>query len=88
MKPYTDIIIDDGKIRTFDTNCSDGEYEWHRDHNNREIEILEGNGWLLQFDNELPKHINIGDKIYIPMGVFHRVFKGNTNLKIKIREMQ
>jgi quercetin dioxygenase-like cupin family protein len=57
---------------------------WHRDDESRTIEILEGEGWQLQRDNELPLALQEGDSIFIPMGQIHRVIKGNNNLKIQI----
>jgi len=86
-KPYTDEIVDGYKIRTFDpskTECED--YVWHRDLSDRIIEVLEGSGWLLQFDNELPQIINIADKIFIPAMVYHRIIPGKTKLRIGINE--
>jgi oxalate decarboxylase/phosphoglucose isomerase-like protein (cupin superfamily) len=85
-KPYVDLVLEDKKIRTFDMNATQDEYEWHRDLNNRQIEVLEGEGWMLQFDNKMPMPLSIGDQVTIPEGVFHRVYKGNTPLKISIRE--
>jgi quercetin dioxygenase-like cupin family protein len=60
------------------------ELVWHQDEEDRTIEILEGEGWQLQRDNELPLALQEGDSIFIPMGQIHRVIKGNTNLKIQI----
>ena len=37
-KPYWE----DGEVRTFDPMCEDAEFVWHRDFEDREIEILEG----------------------------------------------
>ena len=49
-KPY----IDDGDIRTFDVTIDDCEYVWHRDEEDRLIEILSGDGWQFQPDGCLP----------------------------------
>jgi hypothetical protein len=35
-------------------------------------------------DNELPIKLIVGEKYFIPEGVYHRVIKGNSNLKVKI----
>jgi hypothetical protein len=87
MTPYVDCIVEEYKIRTFDPDTSSPkEYIWHRDHNDREIEVLEGEGWSFQFDNELPKIINRNDQIYIPKMVYHRIIPGKTKLRIKINE--
>lgn len=79
-KPY----IDDINIREFDVNRSSAEYVWHKDEEERTIEILEGEGWQLQFENCLPMLLNEINKITIPSGEFHRLIKGYNNLKIKI----
>ena len=84
MKPYTDTQLDDGWIREFDTN--DDELEWHRDENDREIEVLEGSGWLFQFDNDLPFIINKTNTVFIPKETFHRLHSGTDKLVLKIRE--
>ena len=39
----------------------------------------------IQLDDELPKIIE--GQIFIPMGVYHRVIKGNNNLKIKLTKI-
>ena len=83
--PYTDIEVTDKYIiREFNENIDPIELMWHRDDESRTIEILEGEGWQLQRDNELPLALQEGDSIFIPMGQIHRVIKGNTNLKIQI----
>ena len=88
MKPYTDDYIDEHCwIRTFDPNVSESEeYVWHRDYNDREIEVLEGVGWKFQFDDEIPRVINTKDKIFIPSMVYHRIIPGKTKLRIRIDE--
>lgn len=87
VKPYSDEIINDRKVRTFDpTNTVAEDYVWHRDMKDRQIRVLEGTYWQLQFDNELPQFINIADKIFIPGMVYHRIIPGKTKLRIEINE--
>ena len=74
------------KIRTFNEIVESEELKWHFDDTDREVTILESKGWGFQLDNELPVVLKEGDKIFIPKGVYHRVLKGNGNLKIKIKE--
>jgi hypothetical protein len=84
-KPYTDIILTQTeKIRTFTEDTDSGELMWHRDRENRLVEVIEGNDWLVQIDNELPKKLTPGTKVYIPEGVYHRVTKGTGDLKVRI----
>ena len=80
MNPY----VNKNNIRTFSKNVDPMELVWHQDAEDREIEILEGKGWKLQMDNELPFELVKGDHIFIRENQIHRVLKGETNLKIKI----
>jgi quercetin dioxygenase-like cupin family protein len=83
--PYANTpITQTSVIREFSSEVDPMELVWHQDEEDRTIEILEGNGWQLQRDNELPLVLQEGDSIFIPMGQIHRVIKGNTNLKIQI----
>ena len=85
MKPYQDLqITEKSKIRVFESNVDSGELHWHRDRENRLIEVLEGNGWMLQLDDELPVEMKVGNQYLIPEGVYHRTIKGDGDLKIKI----
>lgn len=85
MQPYTNIpITQTSVIREFSSKVDPMELVWHQDEEDRTIKILEGEGWQLQRDNELPLALQEGDIIFIPMGQIHRVIKGNTNLKIQI----
>jgi len=85
MQPYiTTPITETSVIREFSFEVDPMELVWHQDEEDRTIEILEGNGWQLQRDNELPLALQEGDSIFIPMGQIHRVIKGNTNLKLQI----
>lgn len=86
MNPYLDTKYENSFTRRFD-NISSDEAVWHRDKKDRKIEILSGSGWKLQFDNDLPKDLNIGDKIYIPKMVFHRIILGIDPLVIAIQEL-
>jgi hypothetical protein len=72
-------------IRTFFQDVDSGELYWHRDREDRIIESIEKTDWKIQLDNELP--ININDKIFIPKGVYHRLLKGNGDLKIKLTKL-
>jgi len=80
MQPYKD----SSNIRSFSKNVKKLELVWHKDDEDRNIEILEGKGWQMQFDDELPQPIN--DCIFIPEGTWHRVIKGSGCLKILINE--
>ena len=48
-KPYSD----EAEIRTFDVSRDDAEYVWHKDKENRECEILEGDAAVTQWSQML-----------------------------------
>ncbi len=87
-EPYKDTKISDTEwIREFDPELTEfEEYIWHRDLKDRLVEVLEGDDWQFQFDNELPFFINRNNTIKIPKMVYHRIIPGKTKLRIKINE--
>ena len=85
-KPYTDIeVTDQYIIREFNENIDPIELLWHRDDENRTIEILGETNWRVQLDNELPTSLN--QPIFIPRHQWHRVIKGDGNLRLKIYKL-
>ena len=85
MKPYKDIEVTDKYIiREFNENIDPIELMWHRDNENRTVEILGKTNWKLQLDNQLPTSMN--EPIYIPRHLYHRVIKGTGNLLLKIHK--
>ena len=83
VNPYTD----NGNVRTFETNVLNEELVWHRDRNDREVVALEGAGWKIQHDNELPQLIEVGKPFFIKAYEYHRLHKGSSRLILKIKEM-
>ncbi len=83
MRPYTDIEVTDKYIiREFNENIDPIELLWHRDDEDRTVEIIGKTNWKLQLDNELPTSLN--QPIFIKRHHWHRVIKGNGNLILKI----
>tara|TARA_B100000900_G_scaffold364483_1_gene339138 strand:+ start:173 stop:433 length:261 start_codon:yes stop_codon:yes gene_type:complete len=83
LKPYTDIEVTDSYIiREFSENIDPIELLWHRDDEDRTLEILGETNWKIQLDNELPTSLN--NLIFIPRHHWHRVIKGDNSLKLKI----
>ena len=80
MNPYTD----KDNIREFSSNVDELDLIWHQDKEDRLVEVLEGEGWKFQRDNNVPVDMKVGDRIFIPEGEIHRIIKGTTDLKIKI----
>jgi len=82
-KPYTDLEITDKYIlRKFGDNIDPIELMWHRDDQDRTIEIIGETDWAIQLDNNLPTSLN--DRIFIKRHQWHRVIKGTGNLLLKI----
>jgi hypothetical protein len=82
--PFDEINEGNKKIRVFSENTESDELKWHRDREDRLVTVLEGQGWEIQMDNELPKSLTKGQKYIIPEGVYHRIIKGQGNLKVSI----
>lgn len=72
-------------IREFDQNINSEELVWHRDREDRVIEVLNNEDWYFQMDNELPKKLD--GKIFVPKETFHRVIKGKGNLVVRITKL-
>jgi hypothetical protein len=85
MRPYQEQLIETNVvIREFLSDIDPMSLVWHEDQEDRIIEVLVGNGWRFQYDEDLPFEMITGDRFEIPRGYLHRVIKGNGTLKIKI----
>ena len=85
--PYDETISEGKNVRLFKESVDDNELKWHRDREDRMVEIIESNGWELQYDDELPFKLKKGMTIIIPEGVYHRVIKGKGDLKVSITKL-
>ena len=82
-KPYTDLeVTEDYTLRQFDESIDPIELLWHRDDEDRVVEIVGDTDWMLQLDNSLPTSLQ--ERIFIPKHEWHRVIKGTGILKLKI----
>ena len=87
--PYIDFIYSCGvRTRYFRNDLDSDELVWHRDEKNREVKILNGTDWFLQFDNQMPIELVVGKTYSIEKDSYHRLMKGEnaTELKIQITE--
>lgn len=73
-------------IREFNQETDSGDFQWHRDREDRIIEAIEQTDWLVQLDDELPKLIK--GEVYISKGVYHRLIKGTGDLVIKLTKIK
>jgi len=84
-KPYKDLeVTENYVIREFDKNVDPIELKWHRDMEDRLVEIVGNTDWQLQLEDQLPTSMN--QPIFIPKGEWHRVIKGNGTLTLKINK--
>lgn len=89
-KPYEnfDVPETDFFYRVFETDVFDDELVWHRDRSDRDVYVLEANGWQFQFDNEVPFELQEGDTLHIRKMDYHRILKGVGRLVLKIVEKE
>ena len=73
-------------IREFSNDVDEMDLVWHEDPENRVIEVIEGNGWKFQYDDQLPFEMIDGIEFTIIKGQIHRVIKGKGSLKIKVQK--
>jgi mannose-6-phosphate isomerase-like protein (cupin superfamily) len=84
-KPYKDLeVTNEHIIREFDENIDPIELKWHRDREDRIVEIVGKTDWKVQLENKLP--ISLNESIFIPKGEWHRLIKGNGTLTLKIHK--
>ena len=86
--PYLDKTIGEYFQRTFKSDVDDGELVWHRDHEDGDVQVVEGDGWELQIDNQIPITLVTGKEYFIPKNTFHRILKGYGNLVVDIKEIK
>ena len=86
MKPYRDRqLTETSKVRVFKSNVDSGELQWHRDREDRIVEIIGETNWKVQLENNLPTSLN--ESIFIPKGEWHRLIKGDGILILKINKI-
>ena len=86
-KVYRDLALGANvKYRRILNEGASDECTWHRDSKDRTVQIIEGQGWKIQFDNQLPVTINSGDRIRILALEWHRVIPGTGDLLMIIKE--
>jgi len=87
MKPYVEKRLNESTlIRLFSSITQEADLKWHRDRQDRIIEVIHSNGWLFQRDDSVPALLSSGDILEIAANEWHRVIKGNGELIVKITE--
>ena len=83
MKPYKDLkVTDQYIIREFSDSVDPIELLWHRDNEDRTVEIVGETDWAIQLEDKLPTSLN--NRIFIARHEWHRVIKGTGKLLLKI----
>ena len=92
MLPFTEKIIEETETyilvqRTFMSSLIEEEVNWHMDEEDREVFVIEGDGWYLQIENELPQMMQKESLFKIHKEIWHRIInKNGTNLIINVRK--
>lgn len=90
MFPFSEVVQSGARVRTFSPEIDDEDLVWHRDAEDRIINVIESSGWYLQLEDLLPVLL-IKEKNYeIKSGVWHRVIKrkdaGRLRVEIIVNE--
>ena len=83
-KPYYELKTFDFIHRRFTQDVDEQELVWHRDREDRQVEILEPTDWQFQFEDSLPQQLE--KTIFIPKNTYHRLIKGTGDLELRILE--
>jgi len=85
--PFKEREVGDGLvIRRFSASVPDEELTWHRDGEDREIVLVDGEGWSFQRDNSLPVLLKKGECHSIREGEWHRLIKGSGEAVLRIKK--
>ena len=85
-RPYSQQEVDGRLLREFGADVDPEELEWHQDLRDRNVRVVEGNGWQLQLDTALPSELVDGRTYYVPAKTWHRVIRGGGRLVVEIEE--
>ena len=90
-KPFEDfdnVGVKKTFTRVFKESVKKEQLLWHKDRKDRKVKVVYGTGWKLQYDNQLPTELQVGQNYYINKNEFHRLHKGNSELKLEIKEYE
>ena len=86
--PFSEASLGDGHyLRKFSKATSSDELIWHKDREDRIIEVISGSNWMLQLDNSIPELLSPGSKYFIKNNTWHRVIRGSSDLIIKLTKL-
>lgn len=92
MLPFKEKIIEENESyilvnRFFLSTSIEEELNWHMDGEDRDVFVVEGEGWYIQIENEIPKLMQKQLIYKIPKYTWHRIInKNRSNLEINIKK--
>ena len=92
MLPFREKIIEETETyvlvqRNFMSTLIEEELNWHMDEEERDVFVVEGDGWYLQIENEVPQLMQKESIFKIPKETWHRIInKNGANLVINMRK--
>ena len=90
--PFKEVLLESNSdynrvLREFSKDLSSEKLNWHRDKEDREVMLVEGDGWYIQMENELPRLMQKESLFKIPKEIWHRIInKNGTKLIINVRK--
>jgi len=84
-KPYQELKTFNFIYRKFTQDVDQDELVWHRDRNDRQVEVVGDTDWQFQLEDSIP--LKLQDKIFIPKNTYHRLIKGTQDLELRILEL-
>ena len=85
--PFSEVSLGNNIfLRVFDEQLDPEELVWHRDREDRTVNIVESNGWMLQQEDSLPTLLEAGKEYFIKQNEWHRVIKGKGKMILFIEK--
>lgn len=85
-RPYSELRRGDTILREFRGDVDSEDLIWHQDERDRRVTVVEGKDWKLQLQDGLPFQMVEGNTYDIPARTWHRLIRGQGNLRVKILE--
>ena len=92
MFPFKEVVLENNEKyvlvkRTFEKELDSDSLIWHRDREDRDIILKEGQGWYIQYDNSIPELMQKEINYSIPKETWHRIInKNSTKLIIEVKK--
>ena len=76
-----------GTRQTYVTRTYDSDTDWIRTTRKDKVYVLGGEGWYIQYEDEYPNKLTIGQQFYLPEALTYKLFnkdKTDSNLCLKV----